>query len=160
MYLPDNDSQILRLSNNFYKVYPISSYREILSKQGRSYNCLLFQTHYNYFICVPYRTDILHDYAYKFQSSIRSQAHQSGLDYSKMVIIQDMDYVESSNAIIDQDEYNETMINLNIIKGEALNYLESYIKHKNGETVLSSQEFRRKYRYSPLQYFHNILGLQ
>ena len=159
MTLPDSDNQILKLTNDFYMAYPNPPYREILKKSGRSYNCLLFQTHYGYFICIPYRTEIQHSYAYKFQSSVRSQHHQSGLDYSKMVIIQNLDYVGTVDAIVDRDEYNETMINIKRIKTEALAFLESYIKHKNGEAVLSVHEFRRRYGYSPLKYFDDILGV-
>lgn len=87
MNLPENDSQILKLTNTFYNAYPNPPYIEILKKQQRAYNCILFQSHYDYFICVPYRTEISHSYAYKFTSSSRSILHKSGLDYTKIVII-------------------------------------------------------------------------
>ena len=44
--LPDNDYQILRLTDAFYNAYPNPPYIEILKKKKRAYNCLLFQTHY------------------------------------------------------------------------------------------------------------------
>ncbi|MBR5565715.1 MAG: hypothetical protein IKW08_06055 [Roseburia sp.] len=66
MYLSENDSQILKLTDVFYNTYPNPPYKEILKKQQRAYNCILFQTHYDYYICVPYRTEITHKYAYKF----------------------------------------------------------------------------------------------
>ena len=41
---------------------------------------------------------------------------QSGLDYSKIIIITKTNYLDSTDAIVDKDEYNETMINLERIK--------------------------------------------
>lgn len=60
MKLPENDFQILKLTTKFYTDYPSTVYKEILRKNDRPYECILFQTHYNYFICVPYRTEITH----------------------------------------------------------------------------------------------------
>ena len=58
MNLPQNDYQILRLTEHFYNAYPNPPYREVLKKNQRAYNCLLFQTHYDFFICIPYRTEM------------------------------------------------------------------------------------------------------
>ena len=160
MFLPDNDNQILKLTDDFYKAYPNPPYKEILEKRNRSYNCLLFQTHYDYFICVPYRTEITHKYAYKFRFSERSKKHSSGLDYSKMIIISNLDYLDGlSVAMIDKDEYKETMIHIEKIKREALKFLEDYIDCKRGKLFLHEREFKRRYTYSTLQYFHDILGI-
>ena len=46
MNLPENDYQILRLTDAFYNAYPNPPYKEILKKKQRAYNCLLLQTHY------------------------------------------------------------------------------------------------------------------
>ena len=159
MSLPESDSQILRLSEKFYRDYPNPPYKEILKKKARGYNCLLFQTHYEYFICIPYRTEIQHRYAYKFKNSYRSQKHNSGLDYSKMVIIKDADYLDDKKTLIDRDEYKETMINLGKIKKDALKFLEEYINHMQGQKLLHTKEFTRRYQYSSLQYFHSILEI-
>ena len=56
--LPDNDYQILKLTDEFYKAYPNPPYIELMKKKGRAYTCLLFQTHYDFFICVLFRTEI------------------------------------------------------------------------------------------------------
>lgn len=119
MILSENDYQILKLTDAFYKAYPNPPYREILKKKQRAYNCLLFQTHYNYFICIPYRTEISHRYAFHFTNTLRAKKHKSGLDYSKIVIIEKSEYIDSTDAIIDKDEFNETMVNLGRIKKEA-----------------------------------------
>ncbi len=87
------DYQILNLTDNFYHDYPNPPYKEILKKNDRPYNCLLLQSHYGYFICIPYRSNIQHKFAFKFKNSERSKKTKSGLDYSKMVIIKDKEYI-------------------------------------------------------------------
>ncbi len=159
MSLPENDYQILKLTESFYNAYPNPPYSEILKKKQRSYNCLLFQTHYDYFICIPYRSEINHKYAFHFTDTFRSRTHKSGLDYSKIVIITKTDYIDVSGAIIDKDEFNETMVNLERIKKEALDFVEDYVAHMNGIRLLHKKEFDRRYRFSPLKYFHNELGI-
>lgn len=81
----ESDYQILKLTEVFYKNYPNPPYKEILQKNQRAYDCLLLQSHYDYFICIPYRSHISHPYAYHFKESIRSKKSHSGLDYSKIV---------------------------------------------------------------------------
>lgn len=157
--LPENDYQILRLTDSFYNTYPNPPYVEILKKQKRAYNCLLFQAHYDYFICIPYRSEINHSYAYHFKNTTRSRQHKSGLDYSKILIISKTEYIDSVDAIIDKDEYNETMMNLELIKKEALEYVEDYVAHMKGIKKLHPKEFSRRYSFSPLKYFHKELGI-
>lgn len=159
MNLPENDFQILKLTDEFYNAYPNPPYTEILKKRQRAYNCILFQTHYEYYICVPYRTEISHGYAFHFRNSLRSRVHKSGLDYTKILIINKNEYIDNKDAIVDQDEYNETMLNLRRIKREALEFVEDYVAHVKGINILHPQEFRRRYLYSPLKYFHNELGI-
>lgn len=117
---------------------------------------MLFQTHYDFFICIPYRTEISHPYAFHFTTTARSKAHKSGLDYSKIVIIAKTEYIDSTDAIIDKDEFNETMVNLERIKKEALDYVEEYVK---GIKQLHKREFERRYGFSSLKYFHKELGI-
>lgn len=106
------DFQILQLTPQFYEAFPKHLYPEILNKHTRSYNCLLIQSHSNFFICIPYRSEITHNYAFKFKKSHRSKKHKSGLDY---------------------------------------------ISHIQKEKLLSLEEFNRRYRFSPLKYFHKEL---
>jgi len=159
MPLPENDYQILRLSDLFYGDYPNSKYREVMIKRKRAYNCLLFQSHYDYFICVPYRTEISHNNAYHFKYSKRAGKHKSGLDYSKIIIIADTKYLDNKDAIIDKDEFKETLKNLERIKREALQYVEDYVNHIKQIKLLHREEFKRRYQYSTLKYFHKELQI-
>lgn len=153
------DYQILHLTDAFYSAYPNPPYTEILKKTARSYNCLLIQTHYDFFICIPYRSEITHKYSYIFKKSNRSKCHKSGLDYTKIVIIKNSDYISNTDSVIDQDEYVETRNNISKIKKASQEYVESYMKHINHEKRLDAEEFLRRYQYSPLKYFHEELGL-
>ena len=129
-------------------------------KRGRPYTCLLIDIHADYFICVPFRTNITHKNAYLFKNSVRSRTNRSGLDYSKTVIICNPGYLDSSaNAVVDQDEYKEMMVNLPRIVSEVLVYVGNYIAHIDGKRVLHPRDFSRLYGYTTLKYFHNELGL-
>lgn len=158
--LPDNDYQILKLTDEFYKAYPNPPYIELMKKKGRAYTCLLFQTHYDFFICVPFRTEISHKQAFHFKKSKRSKEHKSGLDYSKIIIITKNEFIDKDDAFVDKDEFNETMVNLNRIKTEALAYVENYIGYHKKQLKLHKREYERRYRYSSLRYFHHELGLE
>ena len=160
MSLPESDYQILKLTDVFYREYPNPLYNEILKKNNRAYNCMLFQSHYDYFICIPYRSEISHKYAFHFTNTTRSKEHKSGLDYSKIVIITKTDYIDSVDAIIDKDEFKETMVNLKQIKKEALDFVEDYVLHMKGIKMLHEREFERRYGFSSLKYFHRELGIK
>ena len=110
------DYQILNLTSKFYNTYPDPPYSEIIRKNTRPYNCVLIQSHYDYFIAVPYRSNINHKYSYRFKYSRRSQRTHSGLDYTKLVIIKNLDYVGSLNAVVDADEYKEKRDKIDYIK--------------------------------------------
>ena len=146
------DYQILKLSDLFYQAYPHSKYREILIKNTRSYNCLLLQTHYDYFICIPYRTEINHNYAFLFTATKRSRSHKSGLDYTKIIIIKNPVYLDSATiALIDKDEYIETVKNIDKISHSAMEFVEDNVNHHSGLSLLHPSEYRRRYQYSSLQ---------
>lgn len=151
---------IYLLSSNFINDYPSNQYPELMYKQGRPYSCLLIETNEDYFVCVPFRSAISHKNAFLFQDTKRSIRTKSGLDYSKIVLIKNTDYLDDKKAIVDQDEYNETMRNLPIIVSEVHNYLTTYINHVSGNAPIHPEEFSRKYKFSTLRYFHDIMELQ
>lgn len=151
--------QILNLTDRFYKDYSLKEYDELLQKDKRAYNCLLIETHFDYYICIPFRTEISHKYAYKFKHSLRSRKHNSGLDYTKMIIVKNPDYLSGKDVVIDHDEYIEVVKNIDKIVEQALNYLEEYIKWFRGESKLSKKKYVNRYKYSTLKYFHRELGI-
>ena len=154
------DVEIVLLSNKFIADYPQNKYPELMIKQGRPYSCLIVETHYGYFICIPFRSSIPHNNAYIFKNSARSRRSRSGLDYSKVVLIKNADYIDSSNAIVDKDEYNETFDNMQRIVRNVTEYIEDYVNHINGTNVLHIRDFNRKYKFCTLPYFHDILGIK
>ncbi|MGL5676990.1 MAG: type III toxin-antitoxin system TenpIN family toxin [Cellulosilyticaceae bacterium] len=153
------DFQVLRLTNDFYSAYPKTQYPEILEKKERAYNCIVFEINSDHFVCIPYRTEIRHQYRYAFKKSARSRQHKSGLDYTKMIIVRNSAYIDTNQAIVDNDEYIETITNIETIKAQVFLFLNDYIKHIQGEALLHPVEYKRRYQYSPLKYFHRELGL-
>ena len=97
---------IKKLSKKFHQRYPSKMYEEILSKEDRPYSCLLVKQH-GYLICVPFRTEIRHKYAYHFQTSERSRKYHSGLDFTKVVIVTNQEFINEDSTVVDQDEYKE-----------------------------------------------------
>ncbi|MEE1239814.1 MAG: hypothetical protein UHO61_07825 [Acutalibacteraceae bacterium] len=98
-----------------------------------------------------------HEYGYRFKEFARSKLTKSGIDFTKMVLIENNNYISDEAALIDHDEYKEFIKNSNKIINEAINYLNDYIKYKNGKGEFSAQEINRKFRYSSLKHFDYIL---
>ena len=152
--------EILRLSSQFNKDYPKDTYPELMHKQGRPYTCLLIDLHCDYFICIPFRSSIKHKNAFMFTGTERSKRTHSGLDYSKKAIIKNTDYFDRDTpAVVDQDEYNEMITNKQTIVNDADSYVSTYINHITGTKLLHPRAFSRKYQYSTLPYFHDIMGI-
>ena len=61
--------------------------------------------------------------------------------------------------MIDDDEYVETVRNLERITREAKKYVDEYVEHCKGIRQLHRAAFDRKYRFSTLKYFHNELKI-
>ena len=69
------------------------------------------------------------------------------------------EYIDSKDAFVDKDEFNETMIHLERIKKGSLKYVEDYVNHMKNQVLLHLKEFQRRYQYSSLKYFHKQLGI-
>ncbi|MBS5065079.1 MAG: hypothetical protein KHZ58_15020 [Hungatella hathewayi] len=160
MTTKEYDFRIRALTEAFYHTYPDPPFKEILKKKRRAYNCLLLPTQDTFFICIPYRTEIAHPYAYHFTSSLRSREHKSGLDYTKMVLIRKKEFIADSDTVIDQDEYVETRNNIDRIQKEAFQFLDDYRNHQKGVILLHKSEFERRYKFSPLKYFHKEMEIE
>lgn len=154
------EQELYTLTNDFYNDYPNSSFPEILNPHGnRTYNCIIVE-YKNYFICIPFRSNMRHQNGYHFRNTQRSRNNLSGLDYSKIVIIEDSSkYLSTNQRLIDNDEYNEAMSNSTRIISEAVKYIDDYINHNKNIVTLNPQEYRKRYSYSTLLYFHDILQI-
>lgn len=149
--------EIKQLSKAFYDDCHKNSWNEVLEKEKRSYNCIVIETYYDFFICIPFRTEMNHKNGYHFKNSIRSKTHKSGIDYSKMVLIDNSDYISDSAGIIDPDEYKEFVQNEEKIISDSVNYLKDYIDFSNGESKLSAEANKRKFGYTSLCHFTDLL---
>ena len=151
-------AEIHSLSAKFFTDYPHSQYPEIAVKKNRPYSCLLIEYMDDLFICIPFRSHIRHPHAYHFKSSARSQRSQSGLDYTKSILIKDNAYIDATvPALVDQDEYKETMVNLPRIVQEVFSYISDYRDDLNEVRKLHPREWQRRYGRSTLPYFESFL---
>ena len=148
------------LSQDFYNAYPLKQHPEMMYKDGRPYTCLLIKSHDGYSICIPFRSSIRHNDAFIFFNTNRSLHTRSGLDYQKVVLIENLRYIDlSKKATVDNDEYVEVINNIEKIISGVENYITRYVRHINGSYRLHIREYERHYLYSTLPYFHDILGL-
>lgn len=151
-------AEIYSLTAQFYADYPQSQYPEIVVKKDRPYSCLLLEYMDDVFICVPFRSNVSHKYAYHFKNSARSKICKSALDYTKSVLIRNNKYLDSSKpALVDQDEYKETMQNLPRIVREVYEYISYYKDNLNGVKSLHQRDWKRRYGMSSLPYFDSFL---
>lgn len=144
-----------RLSAEFYKDYESARYPEIENKEDRPYMVLVIKIERNTF-ALPLRTNIRHNYGYKFKTSDRKTESCTGIDYTKAVIINDQKYI-GEVASINGKEYVEIDRNAHRIIAGFERYLNGYIRYrKSGGTTYD----QKRYRYSTLKYFHDELGLE
>lgn len=94
-----------------------------------------------------------------FHGTKRSRENKLGLDYTKIVLISKDNYISDKKVVVDDDEYNEVKKNVVQIVTEVLNYVDDYINHVTGITVIHPKQFARKYKYSTLPYFHDVMNI-
>ena len=148
--------KIVTLTEKFYLDYPSDNYPEILEKSKRAYNCLMLELN-DYYICIPYRSEMRHNHGYKFTKSKRSIKSQSGLDYTKIVIVKNIEYLSKLNAVIDADEFKETVENIGKIARGANRFITDYIKIVRNN--VDDKGLPKRFRFSTLQYFHKELSI-
>ena len=105
---------VCSVTANFLMSHPRAAYPEIEQKAGRPYSCLMLRCCEEFVVAIPFRSHIKHDNVYKFHNSQRSMANLSGLDYSKCLIIKNIEDFLDSPAVVDNDEYVETIQNLEL----------------------------------------------
>lgn len=140
------------LSEEFYNDYNETDFPEIEQKSTRPYIVLLIKINENTF-AIPFRTNVKHNYCYKFKNSNRDSDAVTGLDFTKAVIIAESKYI-GSPATIDNKEYVELSNKYHFIISKFKKYVDGYLKYING----NGNEFDyKKYKYSTLKYFHKQL---
>lgn len=146
--------KIKYLSEKFYKDFPNDKYSEIEHKEERPYIVFIINIE-NHRFGIPFRTNIKHDFCYKFTNTDRTTQSSTGIDFSKTVIIDNPEYI-GDNANIDQKEFNELNIRIEYIIRRFKTYVKNYIKYTktNNIKILSI-----RYKYCTLKYFHKELGL-
>lgn len=156
----DYELEVCGLTPAFLAAYPEATYPEIERKPARPYSCLLLECYEDFFVCIPFRSHINHPHAYMFKNSRRAARTQSGLDYTKVSLIKNPDFFLVNGAIVDQDEFKEAAINMLRITQEVTDYIDKYRYHIDGSSPLHPREFQRRYQYSTLSYFHDIMSLE
>ncbi len=144
------------LSAAFYSKFPSIFYPEIEYKPGRPYVVMLFDIDGNKF-ALPLRSNIRHDYCYKFKNTSRETDSATGIDFSKAVIVNDASLI-GKPVKMDQDEYVELFKKFYFIRKRFERYLKGYIKYRESNGNVN-EYIRKRYIYCTLQYFDDELGL-
>jgi len=151
----DDSFEIRFLSEKFFGKYIPSLFSEIENKKNRPYYVMILDINGNKF-ALPFRTNIRHDFCYKFSSSGRPTESITGIDFTKAVIVNDPEYI-GEPARIDDTEYNILLIDRHIVNKDFRAYLNGYIRFvKNNRSVRNFPQ----YRYTSLKYFHKELGIE
>ena len=88
--------RMILLSQTFYAKY--GGKAEIMDKENRPYACFTVEID-GILYAIPIRHHIRHPFAF-------FTVGESGLDYSKAVVIEDPSYISDQKATIDQREWN------------------------------------------------------
>ena len=144
---------IRKLSNEFYKEYPLKDYPELEQKRNRPYVVLIV----NYLgmkFAIPLRTSIKHKFAYIFKNTGRSTCSKTGIDYSKAIVVENMSYLgEKTN--IDNLEYIEINYHQYFILEKFKRYVDGYIDYRKNKM---NRNYSNKYAYSTLKYFDHCFA--
>ena len=104
---------------------------------------------------IPFRTNIRHRYCYKFKQSNRDTQTVTGLDYTKAVIVNSINFI-GDKATIDNKEFVELNNKYFFILKQFKKYVDGYRDFVNGKL---NQYENKRYQFSTLKYFHSELNL-
>lgn len=139
---------------NFYAAYPITKYAEIEYKPSRPYVVMVVDIDGNKF-ALPLRTNIRHNYCYKFKNTGRHTQSSTGIDFTKAVIVNNVNFIGVPTAI-DNKEYVELMNKFYFVIKKFRGYLEGYIQYRK----YGGDDFTaKKYQFTTLKYFEKELGI-
>jgi hypothetical protein len=143
------------LSSVFYQNYKDCT--EILSKgETRPYIILIIEVENNKF-AIPIRTN-LHKTKDCYETNPKTN---SGLDYTKAVVISRNDYIDSTKyPEIEHKEYNYIKFKEREIKIAFTKFVSDYkkdvIRHKRNQSIPANPRFQ----YCTLQYFNKELEIE
>ena len=132
--------RMIYLTKEFYEIY--GNLPEMMAKEDRPYACLGIQID-NKTFAIPIRHNIKHRYCFH-------TINDSGLDYSKAVVIEDSSYISNTQPFIDTQEWKLIKAGQQTIYNGFKKYLSLYkhaCKHPNIERN------RMILQYSTLQHF-------
>ena len=148
---------IRRLSNTFYDRYDRSAFPEILSDRKRPYNVIIKDDLHGLYICIPFRTNVGHRNCFRLPVSIKNT--KPALDYSKVILIEDPTYIDTSNIEVDRAQFTDVLNNISKITADITSYIRDYIDFIKGIKNISLRQFTNRYSFSTLPYFSKELGL-
>ena len=148
--------EIKLLSSLFYEKYNNIEYPEIEDKATRPFLVLLVFIDGNRF-AIPFRSNIGHQYCYKFSSSNRETKSKTALDFSKAVIINDDNYL-GEDAYIDKKEFIELSSKYIFIINKFQNFLKKYKR-----IICNPEKYKYEFdllsNYCTLKYFRKELNI-
>jgi protein AbiQ len=143
-----------RLNPAFYTQF--GQCDEILTKENRPYYVLLLELD-SLTYAIPLRSHITHPYCFIADNS---SGQNSGLDYSKAVVISDTtQYVDPTPVTIRQLEYNVYKQREYLIKKQFSSFVAMYKKEVRRRQKNPALPASPICRFASLKYFHRELGL-
>ena len=142
--------EIRYLSKDFYNVYPQDIYPELECKETRPFLVLLVNINELKF-AIPFRSNITHNFCYKFENSNRVSKSSTALDFSKSIIVKEDMYLDDY-AFIDQEEYKELNSKIYFIISKFKKFILTYVKIK--ENYDKNSYKYKLLNYCTLQYFY------
>ena len=134
--------KLVCLNSNFYNKY--LDREEILKKQNRPYVIFVVNIN-NIDWAIPFRSNIRHKYAY-----MTDKTNNNGIDFTKAVVIDINNDIDSQNVQIRQVEFNKIKGKEHVIKNDFQNFLKRFEKAINKPEI---SEHRKILMFSSLNYF-------
>ena len=141
--------KLVHLSAEFYQAYSGNQFPEIEQKQSRPYVqvCVTIK---GVAWAIPLRSNINHEHVLW-----TDQANKCGLDFSKAVVIEKAEYLDSTTTPwIRDNEFQELKGKEFVISNKLEKYIDKYKKAKHDIHIPRNQ---RLCQYSTLQYFEHSL---
>lgn len=128
------------LSEKFYDKY--GGYSEIMQKKSRPYACLAVEIDGITF-AIPFRHHINHRYSFITKNS-------QGLDYSKAVVIEDIEYISAVPAWVESDDFKSIKKREKAVEKGMERYYRLYLKSLK---YADNPKYSSIINYSSLKYF-------